>query len=104
MKNNILKGNKKSLNSFKDKQINMKKEACNSCGCELVNKKELVISNGKSVSIDVQECKKCGESFATLKETERVRRVLHPSLWTRIKAFFGTSSNTNIAFLKGKVL
>ena len=80
-------------------------DVCDFCGGELIETKDIVISKGKSVPIDVQECKKCGETFSSLKETERIRKELHPSLLGKIKNFFSSSTTTTeVKFFKGKVL
>lgn len=82
----------------------MKKEGvCDFCGGTLIETKDIVMSKGKSIPINVRECKKCGETFSSLKEVERVRKELHPSLWARIKNCF-ISPSTEIEFFKGKVL
>ncbi|MBW2966226.1 hypothetical protein KY342_03935 [Candidatus Woesearchaeota archaeon] len=82
----------------------MKKDGvCDFCGGKLIETKDIVMSKGKSVPINVKECQKCGETFSSLKETERVRKELHPSLWSRIKNFF-SSPTTEVEFFKGKVL
>lgn len=101
--------NKKPLNSYKNigskkRCLSVKKESvCDFCGGRLVETKDIVISKGKSIPIHVRECNKCGESFSSLKETERVRKELHPSIWTKIKNCF-ISPTSEIEFFKGKVL
>lgn len=101
--------NKKPLNSYKNirskkRCLSVKKEGvCDFCGGRLVETKGIVISKGKSIPIHVRECNKCGESFSSLKETERVRKELHPSIWTKIKNCF-ISPTSEIEFFKGKVL
>lgn len=108
-KRKVYKRNKKHLNSYNNikntkRYINVKKnEVCDFCRGNLIETKDIVISKGKSVPINVQECNKCGEAFSSLKETERVRKELHPSLWTRLKNCF-TSPTTEIEIFKGKVL
>ncbi|MBU0627797.1 MAG: hypothetical protein KKC75_01285 [Nanoarchaeota archaeon] len=80
-----------------------KKRVCDFCKGNLVETKDIVMSGGKSIPIEVLECKKCGETFSSLKEAERVRKELHPSLWAKIKGCF-ISPTHEIEFFKGKVL
>lgn len=105
-KNNGIKKtlNTNSLTNITKRRMSLKKEnGCDFCGGKLIETKDIVISKGKSIPIAVKECQKCGETFSSLKESERVRKEMHPSLWTQIKNCFGSSSN-EIEFFKGKVL
>lgn len=105
-KNNGIKKplNTNSCGNINKRRMSLKKEkGCDFCGGKLIETKDIVISKGKSIPIEVKECQKCGEAFSSLKETERVRKEIHPSLWTQIKNCF-SSSSTEIEFFKGKVL
>lgn len=66
--------------------------------------KDLVIKNGKSFPLKVEMCSKCGETFSTLEETMRVKKEMHPSLFHKIKSFFCGSDNTELSFMRGRVL
>ena len=105
----VNKTNKKDLNSYNRTKIikrcmNLKKMGvCDFCKGKLIETKDIVMSKGKSVPIHVRECTECGETFSSLKEAERVRKELNPSLWSKIKNCF-SSPTTEIEFFKGKVL
>ena len=77
---------------------------CYACGGKLILTKDIVIRDGKSYPIEVEMCEKCGETFSNLEETAKVRKKMFPSIFHRIKTFFCGSENTELSWLRGKVL
>ncbi len=53
-------------------------------------KKNLITLGNKFAEINVLECQNCGESFSTMGETERARKILNPSIINRIISWFGS--------------
>lgn len=49
---------------------------------------ELVISKGRTIPQEIMKCVKCGKAVVSSDEYERVRKELHPSLFSRIKNLF----------------
>ncbi|MDD5650861.1 MAG: hypothetical protein PHF86_10680 [Candidatus Nanoarchaeia archaeon] len=51
---------------------------CYKCkNSKLKSKKSFIILNNIFVETDKLECKKCGETYSTIDETERVRKILY---------------------------
>ena len=64
---------------------------------------QLIISNGKTIPQKILKCCKCGKAIVSSDEYEKIRRELHPSIFTRIKNIF--NGNTEfVDVFKGKVL
>jgi len=62
---------------------------CYKCkSTNLKYKKNLVTLGNKFSEINVLECQKCGETYSTMDETERIRRILHPNLFNKIINWF----------------
>lgn len=67
--------------------------------CKSVNlkyKKNLVTLGNKFSEINVLECQKCGETYYTMDETERIRRILHPNLLDGIENFKNIINGVNL--------
>ncbi len=78
-------------------------KTCYSCNGKMEKGVELIISKGKTIPQEVMKCIKCGKATVSADEYEKVRKQLHPSIFSRIKNFF--KSKTEIVDLfKGKVL
>ena len=76
---------------------------CYSCGAQMEEGVELIISKGKTIPQQVIKCNKWGKAIVSSDEYEKVRKKLHPSLFSRIKNLFGTNTEV-IDIFKGKVL
>ena len=76
---------------------------CYSCGGMMESGVELIISKGKTIPQRIIKCNACGKAIVNSDEYERVRKELHPTIFTRIKNLF--KGNTEFVDLfKGKVL
>jgi len=60
---------------------------------DLKPKKNLITLGNRFAEINVLECQDCGESFSNMDETERVRKILNPSIINRIKSWFSSFKN-----------
>ena len=64
---------------------------------------ELIISNGKTIPQKIMKCSRCGKATVSSDEYERVRKELHPSIFSRIKNIFKVNAEF-IEISKGKLL
>lgn len=64
---------------------------------------ELIISKGRTIPQEIIKCNKCGKAVVSANEYERVRKELHPSLFSRIKGLFHLNPEF-IEISKGKIL
>ena len=80
---------------------------CYKCkSTNLKSKKNLVTLGNKFSEINVLECQKCGETYSTMDETERIRKILHPNIFTKIINWFESLSkqSKNMSIFKDKIL
>lgn len=68
------------------------------------NAVELIISNGKTIPQEIMKCSRCGKATVSSDEYERVRKELHPSVFSRIKYMFKKMDTEFIEISKGKIL
>jgi len=94
----------KQSNNMNKREV-IKLDKCYFCKSKSIKeKKESIISrSGNLIDINAFECEKCGESFYSMDETERIRKILNPSLLQKIKNLFNKPS-PKINILKGRVL
>ncbi len=76
---------------------------CYNCGSSMEDAVELVIVKGKSIPQQIKKCNKCGRGIVNINEYERVRRDLHPNIFTRIKNCFKVDTEV-VELFKGRVL
>lgn len=76
---------------------------CYNCGGSMEDAVELIIVKGKTIPQQIKKCNKCGEGIVSINEYERVRRELHPNIFTRIKDCFKVDPEV-VELFKGKVL
>lgn len=97
---------------MKNLKVSMKKRGqdirISSCYfCKSKNIKEIkeLITSKKGISAETNafECQSCGKTFHTLGETERVRKILHPTFMQRIKNHFNKPI-PQMDIFKGRVL
>lgn len=88
---------------MKGKKVNC---SCYKCKGKMLPAVDIVFWKGRSYPMDVTKCTKCGEIVSTLEEAERIRKLIHPSLLSRIRSLFNrTHENiTEVSFFKGRVL
>lgn len=82
------------------------KESCYKCKGKMNPAVDIFFWKGKSYPMDVMKCVKCGEWEASLEESERVRKLIHPTLFQRISHLFNHTQDkvSNFSFFKGKIL
>jgi len=64
---------------------------------------DLIVSKGRNITQAIMKCSKCGKGIVSSDEYERVRKELHPSIFSRIKNMFKSSAEF-AEISKGKVL
>ena len=64
---------------------------------------ELIISKGRTIPQEIMKCKKCGKAIVSSDEYERVRKELHPSIFSRVKNLCKVNPEF-VDISKGKVL
>ncbi|MBS3143087.1 hypothetical protein J4464_06890 [Candidatus Woesearchaeota archaeon] len=64
---------------------------------------DLIIHSGRTIPQRALKCVSCGKSTVSMEEYERVRKVLHPSLFDKIRSFFKPSTEA-VDLFKGRVL
>ena len=69
----------------------------------LVRAKDIIHIKSKYLEMETETCKRCGEVFTSALETERIRKLVNPSLFDRIKDKL-KKSEPSINILKGRVL
>lgn len=69
----------------------------------LFKSRDVMHIKNKYLEMETETCKKCGEIFTSAQETERIRRLVNPSLFDRIKNKL-KKPKSNINILKGRVL
>ena len=78
-------------------------EKCYSCSGQMEKGVELIISKGRTIPQEIMKCKKCGKAIVSSDEYERVRKELHPSIFSRVKNLFKVNTEF-VDISKGKVL
>lgn len=103
MTQKYIKIKNKSFNMKKDKYIHL--DTCYFCKSKNIQeKKEFIVSKkGESIEINAFECQKCEQTFYSMNETERVRKILNRSFIERIKDHF-KQPTPDVSIFKGKVL
>jgi uncharacterized Zn finger protein len=76
---------------------------CPFCGWQMEKGVELIISRGKTIPQEIMKCTECGKGVVNADEYERVRKELHPSLFSRIKNIFKIDTEV-VEIFKGRVL
>lgn len=94
----------KKRRSVSSKNILEHLDSCLECKGKLITKTEINVVDGKSFPMDVKQCVKCGEIYIDPKETDRIIKLLHPSIIDRIKKFFSVQKEEKISLFEGKVL
>jgi len=94
--NKLIMDKKKSLKSISNLIRN-----CYKCGStNLKTKKDFIILGNKSTEMNVVECQNCRETYSTMNDTEKVRKILRPSILNRILSWFNfLSKPTKLLFL-----
>ena len=64
---------------------------------------ELVISKSKIIPQETMKCNSCGKAIVSADEYEKVRKELHPSIFSRIKSLFKVHTEF-VDISKGKIL
>jgi len=87
--------------------VNMAKRGdsgkCYSCSGKMEKGVELIITKGKTIPQEILKCTKCGKGIVSSDEYERVRKELHPSIFSQIKNIFKADTEC-VEIFKGKVL
>lgn len=96
MKKRLLKDS-----TISEEGTNMKK--CYACNGEMEKGVELIITNGKTIPQEIMKCNKCGKAIVSSEEYERVRKELHPSIFSWIKSLFKVDTEC-VEIFKGRVL
>lgn len=79
------------------------KNILNCSHSNLVKAKDIIHIKNKYLEMETETCKRCGEVFTSAQETERIRRLVNPNLFDRIKDKI-KKPGPSINILKGRVL
>ncbi len=82
-------------------------KSCYKCKSTILKpKKSLITLGNKFTEINVMECQNCGETYSTMNETEKARKLLNPTVFKRISSWFEalTKSSKNVTMFKDRIL
>lgn len=77
---------------------------CPECNGKMKKSIEILIHNGNSMPIEVSKCDSCGLKFTNIKNVDKIRKHIKPTISDRIKRIFSTDNPSFVNLYKGKIL